>query len=287
MIKIFLEGWLHAKNLNALQKYKNIQLTPDITECDVIYCPDKVNNNINISYPNKIYVYGPHFSVLPDQKFINYLNIWKKNHIYTMPSQWVIDIWQEILNKDMSNKMAVLPFGVETDKFFELKPLIERNNVIIYYKRRHPDELFFLETFLRNKNINYLLFNYEVRYDENDYLNYLQTCKYGIFLDSCESQGFAVEEALSCNVPLLIWEASNLNQEYGINYPSYKGTTIPYWNECCGEYFYEKEQLEEYYNKFISNLENYKPREYILNTLSMDKCEEYLIDLIDQIKKRD
>ena len=52
----------------------------------------------------------------------------------------------------------------------------------------------------------------------------MQKAKYGIILDAHESQGFAIEEALSCNVPLLVWNTKFMSQEYGSRYEN-----IP----CC------------------------------------------------------
>ena len=42
--------------------------------------------------------------------------------------------------------------------------------------------------------------------------------------------------------------------------------------------------MENFYNKFqifLSKLETYKPREFILETLSMDVCEKKFIELLD------
>jgi len=88
---------------------------------------------------------------------------------------------------------------------------------------------------------------------------------------------------MSCNVPLLIWNVSTMKQELNSNYPEIPATSIPYWDDKCGEYFYNKEELEETYNKFLNDIEKYKPREFILETLSTTKCENILIELI---KKR-
>ena len=124
--------------------------------------------------------------------------------------------------------------------------------------------------FFQNKNIEIQLFNYSSGYSEEEYLNCLQNSKYGIWIGRHESQGFALEEALSCNVPLFVWNVSSMNQEYGYNYQDIPATVIPYWDERCGEFFYEKENLEEKFHLFESKLETYKPREYILENLSKD-----------------
>ena len=70
---------------------------------------------------------------------------------------------------------------------------------------------------LDSHNIEYKIFDYVNRYSEEEYIDYLQHSKYGIILDAHESQGFAIEEALSCNVPLLVWGAKTMNQEYRSN----------------------------------------------------------------------
>ena len=70
-----------------------------------------------------------------------------------------------------------------------------------------------------------------------------------------------------------------MNQEYGSNYTNISATTIPYWDERCGEYFYDVNELDNIFDKFISKLNNYKPREYILENLTFEKCEEKLINI--------
>ena len=74
-----------------------------------------------------------------------------------------------------------------------------------------------------------------------------------------------------------------MNEEYNSRYENIPATTIPYWDERCGEYFYHSSELEKTFNKFIGNIENYKPREYILENLSFHVCENRLINLIQNM----
>ena len=71
-----------------------------------------------------------------------------------------------------------------------------------------------------------------------------------------------------------------MNQEYGVNYNDIPAKTIPYWNESCGEFFYTYEELNEKFNTFISKLNSYNPRKFVLDNLSIDVCEQKLIDLV-------
>jgi glycosyltransferase involved in cell wall biosynthesis len=285
---LYLKLGMHHKNDNALMNYKNIiyYITDntnildiiDLNQFDCIYSPCIP---IDVSkYPNSKFLFGPHFSVFPEKYSIELIK--GMNSIYIQPSDWARDVWR--YNSLCNNiRIESLPFGVDTDNFYPTKHITERNNVFIYYKRRQPQELNNLKSFLQNLNINFKIFDYISRYSEEDYINYLKESKFGIWLDAHESQGFALEEALSCDVPLLVWNATTMNQEYGSNYSDIPCTTIPYWDERCGEHFYSVDELHRTFNKFINNLQNYKPREFILENLSIEKCEHKLIELIKKI----
>lgn len=267
---------LLLKNLNFSYKFGNTNDLNNINEYEIIYSP---NTPIDTSkYPEKKFIFGPHFSVFPDNKLLNINNI-HKNSIYIQPSKWAADTWRN-LNVENIIKIKDFPFPVEIDKFRPIKNS-EKNEVFIYFKRRKPDELLLIKNFLDTQSIKYKIFDYVKRYNEEDYLKCLQNAKYGIIIDAHESQGFAIEEALSCNVPLLVWKVKYMSQEEGANFPNIPCTNISYWDERCGEFFEIKEEFEEIFWQFISKIETYKPREYILENLSPKKCGENFIKLIN------
>jgi len=281
-MKILVVGNFHHKNRESLEKilkylkfeYKFGDMN-DITNFKVIISP---NIPINTSvFPNKFFIFGPHFSVFPNQLLYKINNV-HKNSIYLQPSEWALNVWKKF-NVESIIPLKVFYFPVNTKKF---KPMenIKKEKVFIYFKRRKQEELTFLKKFLHNKNIEFKVFDYVKRYKEEDYLKYLQESNYGIILDAHESQGFAIEEALSCDVPLLVWNVTSMNQEEGINYPDIPATSIPYWDNRCGESFYNKEEFEEKYNEFTSKLDTYKPREFVLDKLGIDKCANNFKKLI-------
>ena len=79
-----------------------------------------------------------------------------------------------------------------------------------------------------------------------------------------------------------------MNQEYGSSYPSIPATTIPYWDERCGEYFYKQDEFIETLDRIIQKEENnlYKPREFIMENLAMEVCENKFIKLIQSQKQK-
>jgi len=282
-MKILIIGNYHHKNKAGLEmilkylkwdyKYGRININ-EVKYFDIIYSPGAPLNPIQ--FPNKKIIFGPHFSVFPDNK-LSYINNSLNNSCYIQPSEWAVNVWKHF-NADKILPIKSMCFPVDTNRF---KPIDnERNNVFIYFKRRKVEELEYVKNFLNLNNISYKIFDYVKRYKETDYLSYLQKSKYGIIIDAHESQGFAIQEALSCNVPLLVWNVSNLNQEEGVNYPNLEASSIPYWDKRCGEYFYDKSEFENKYNEFISKLGRYNPREYILDNLSVEKCSERFKELL-------
>jgi len=283
---LFINTWMHPKNMHSLMNYNNIEFTIvhkasdidnfDLSTFDFVYSP---SSPIDVSkYPSVYFLFGPHFSVFPDDKVIE---VQSKKSLYIMPGQWCVDDWKK--NPLCANlNMISCPFGVDTTIFNETKPIQNRERVFIYYKSRHPEELAFMEKLLTANGILYKVFNYNTRYDENEYLDYLRESKLGIWIGRHESQGFALEEALSCNVPLLVWNVKSMNQEYGQRYPDIPATAIPYWDDRCGEYFYNMNDIQEKLQKFFNNIETYRPREFVLEKLSMNVCEKIFINSLQR-----
>lgn len=274
--KVYLFNNYHHKNQEFLNKYCNkyFTLTSNFDEADIVF---SASNFISIEkYPSKKFIFGPHFSVFPNQIVRQFNNI-HNNGIYIQPSQPSVNTWQSEFN--FTNlPMKAMPFGVNTEKFKPERDRRENKSVIVYYKNRDPDEFIVLKRFLKEKNIEYNVFSYLDGYEESDFIKQLKKSKYGILLGRHESQGFAVEETLSCDVPLLVWDVKLRKQEWTMR-EQYKNvmspvTCIPYWDNRCGEVFHNSNELNKTFNTFINKLDTYEPRQFILDNLSTEKCYE-------------
>lgn len=287
MVKfLIIDGFLHHKNKLGLKKmleYLNYEYyfgrEDDINDYEIIYSPAKI---LNIEkYSNKFFIFGPHVSVFPETNLYKLKDY--PNCVYIQPSEWALKVWHD---RDASRfvKLRILPFCVDYRKFFNNRLNEEKTKVLVYTKRRKPSELDYVLNFLNYKQEDVILFDYVKGYKEEDYLNELKKCKYGVIVDAHESQGFAIQEALSCDVPLIVWNSKFMNQEYGSKYDKVNCTTIPYWSEECGEYFDNYLDLEKTYNIFIKNFKenNYRPREFILKTLNEQRCGDKLKSIVDE-----
>lgn len=103
--KIGIENILKEINNEYEFKYGNEN---DIINYDIIYSPLNPINTSN--FPNKKFIFGPHFSIFPDKKLIEINNIYK-NSIYIQPSQWVCDMWKKMnAEKYIPLKNILLPY---------------------------------------------------------------------------------------------------------------------------------------------------------------------------------
>lgn len=292
---LYIQYGMHHKNHNALQRY-DLQLTTinndiknldefDLNDFDMVYSPSLPFESKKYieKYPHIKFLFGPHFSVFPveDQMRMIKYNI---NVIYIQPSEWTQKIWRENQICDGVD-IKWIPFGVETDVFKPVKPLEKRTKCFVYFKRRDPQELKLSLEFLISYGFNPVVFDYCKGYDQKQYIDCLNESKFGFWLDAHESQGFALQEALSCDVPLIVWNVTSMKQEYGSSYPDIPATTIPYWDNSCGEAFTKKEEMKETFQKFINRLETYQPRKFILENLTIEKCSDMFKNLFTTPQK--
>lgn len=265
-------GELHAKNRRGLEEmlkddyvYGTIE---DVPNHSVIYSPSiPIDTSL---YPEKRFIFGPHFSLFPDTKLLIVRNI-HDNACYLLPSQWIVDAWTD-KNAAAFLPLIVFPFPVDTKTFSPTGG--PREKVFVYMKHRDPFELAEIDDYLTKKNITYTLFDFGKGYKEEDYLAVLKESKYGIILGAYETQGFAIEEALSADVPLFVWDCRTMLQDYTSIQKDILCTSVPYWDDRCGIKVYTLGQFELDFPRFLSKLSTYEPRQYILENLSVGKCRE-------------
>ena len=127
------------------------------------------------------------------------------------------------------------------------------------------------------------------QYSEEEYLKSLQLCRAMIFLCEHESQGFALCEALSMDVPVFAWDQGFWldPNRFKWNDPEVFATSVPYFDNHCGLSFKNLEEFENSINIFWQNAINksYKPREYVMENLTLKKSAERMIEIINSVYK--
>ena len=167
-----------------------------------------------------------------------------------VPSPWV----KELHNKWLPDeKVTVWNAGIDYNRWCEKKQHIEYE-VMVYYKNRSKEDLNAVISFLESKNIKYIIVEYGT-FNQDQFFDIISKSKTGILIDGTETQGIAIAEMMSCNLPLLVWDVKKT-----IDF--FPPTSIPYFNQTCGEVIYDINDLESTYYNFSKT--TYEPREYIL-----------------------
>lgn len=237
------------------------------------------NKNI---FENSIYLSGSSYTTNHDpSKVIIGPNIWFEDNIvidqqykyFLVPSRWVYDLVCEYTSID-KDKIFIWPVGIDTNIYSDTSNLEKKIDCLLYYKNRQEDELQRIIELLNSRNLSYKVVRYGT-YNEEEFISFIKICRFSIILVNTESQGIAIQEIMSSNIPLFVWNKTEWT------YKNYRcqATSVPYWSEICGVYFSDVSEVEKKFQLFIENIKNYKPRNYILKNLNLEKSASDLIDL--------
>ena len=221
-------------------------------------------------------IVGPNIYNLP-KDIPEYLDL--STIVYLQPSIWTKSFWLKFGADKYS--IEVWPTGIDTEEFKPSRKTREKKEfVLVYFKKRFADELETVKNALNRKNIDYRIIDYAKGYKESNYKNLLVKSKYVIWLGIGEAQGIALQEALSVDVPILVCDVYSVGhrvggEEFSQEEKEFQNTTsAPYFDSRCGIKIKDLNDLRQGIDFMESHLKNFKPREYILENLSLDKKQK-------------
>jgi hypothetical protein len=276
LIKIYyVKDWWHPKNIEGLQllRYNNIQVKEWNNENDGIIFSPTIRPDI-IEHYKKV-ITGPHMDF---RKMITLSKIYNGKKIYyNTLSKWCKKLHESNASNE-NIEYITLPFPVNVNKFISSE---KQNKCFIYFKHVHSSRGVKMMNCLNGSDLNMecKIFTYG-NYKEEEYLEWLKKAKFGIWVGHHESQGFAFQHALSCDCPLFVYDVSSLNDECISDsiYPwaDFHGefsvaTSASYFDERCGIIYKDGDNLQEKFNSFIENLSIFRPREFVIENLSVHK----------------
>jgi hypothetical protein len=279
---LLIDSYIHHKNKKAIllmAEKSSAELVisnnyaHSYEEWDIVFVPAGLIPSHVFPQAKRI-IYGPHNFVFPTQEWLHSKNLFDDRCVYTCLSSWVGKLYQEFGVLPLT--ILPLPFCVDVDKFKPIdKP--KEYDCFIYFKHRHPSLLESVLNEVKKRNLNYVTFVYG-KYNENEYIDVLKKVKFGIWIGCSESQGFAVQECLSCDVPLLVLNATSMFDEYNndkYDYTNERGkykleaTSLTYWNNSCGIIVSD---LSRDLDVMLQTYMTYSPRKFIVETLSPEAC---------------
>jgi len=202
-----------------------------------------------------------------------------KNKFYNFiaASSWHKDMIMSSghFNNISEKKIHVWPIGINTEMFTEIPEIDKEWDCLIYFKSKKTNHLNRIKNMLGAYKLNYKTLTYG-QYNNTDIIKYANKCKFAIVLGSTETQGIAIMEIMSCNLPCFVLDPTK--------FKSYtKATSVPYFDKTCGIKSSFNKNFTKDFEQFLNLISLYNPRQYILNNHSMQISTKNLIKIIEGI----
>ena len=275
--------WGHSATMNGPHKVvDNLIKSLDQEKIDYAINEEKYEHNFLVQYDATAHekhskieqdttIIGPQVWMFDGygQFLIENQNYYKK---IIAPSEWVKNKFITKFNLP-EDKLSVWPVGIE-----EFNNIREVNyDCLIYFKRRNQSELDAVKKFLVSNGLSYRMVEYGT-YGEDGFKQLVNSAKFCFLINGTESQGIAVQEIMSMGVPIIAWDIKEwLDQGEAYRVPA---TSIPYWDERCGEVFFNIDDLEVTFSKFYATLDKYDPKAFIKDNLSFECSVKTLLDIL-------
>ncbi len=241
---------------------------------------EKVLNKILESpNPNLKILVGPLYGYEDDIKLNEYMN--KHNFIKKIvASESGLEIQGKYENKVNEKDIIVCPSGIisSSDIMDKIQSKESKYDCLIYFKKRNLEELNKIINFLEKRTLSYRVLKYG-EYKQGDLSRFSMESKFGIIINKTESQGFAIQEMMANNLPLMVWDYQvNNYQGFVLN-----GTSVPWWDdEKCGMKVNSYDEFINKFDIFTSRLDEFAPASFIKNNLTYEIFFEKVIGIFEE-----
>lgn len=156
-----------------------------------------------------------------------------------------------------------------------------KNTVLIYWKTEPQELCMQIQNILHKYGWKTEIIKYG-SYDPEEYKELLDRSHFAVFISRSESQGLALAEAWSMDVPVLAWNPQ-LWQAKGRE--SSLISSCPYMNEAVGKPFKTVSDFEHLLQNITTTLSYCQPRQWILDYMTNVISSKLAVDLINSLYK--
>jgi glycosyltransferase involved in cell wall biosynthesis len=221
---------------------------------------------------------GPNISILPTDDG----GILSNPLIDTLivPSNWSRDAHIKS-NNALTKKIKVWPAGVSIPKLYKNTEVAQHEYKILVFIKHAPQEIVagVLES-LKEIDVPFTVIEYG-KFLQKDYFNLLKKSKGMIYLQEIESQGIALQEAWSFDVPTLVWNKGSYTYP-GTDITVTGNVSAPYQTEATGLFFTDPNDFNTKIQLFLSKIDSFSPREYCINNLSDTASANIYKDILNE-----
>ena len=193
-----------------------------------------------------------------------------------VPHHWVILTIEQVLPKNC--RILVWYSGIDTVFWQRSKNDPRLLKVLIYVKNlRDVENRAHAEDYLRNRQIDYEVLEYG-SYSQSQFKTVLNQVNAAIWIGGTESQGLALLECWTMNVPTLVLKNTIWRSPDGRVYPA---SSAPFMSAAAGRFSNSDVFCEEDFEDFFSTLKSFSPREWVEEPFSLTNCASRLLVLLE------
>ncbi len=194
-------------------------------------------------------------------------------------SEWMIDFYRDA--PELARKSRACPCGVDAE-FWKPSGARKEATAVVYWKS--GDERFCesVEAIVRRVGLEPL--RVRSRHGEHDIFtppalrDALDRSVVSVFLSTFESQGIALAEAWSMNVPTIVWDPRGDAEWRGRQFTSQ--SSAPYLTPATGLAVRDVAGLEGALRQALASLETFQPRGWVLEHMTDVVCSRKLYELV-------
>ncbi len=187
-------------------------------------------------------------------------------------SDWMLDFYREEA-PELVCKMRVCPSGVDPE-FWQPPARRQATGRALVYWKNAPESIYReVEPRVRASGLEIDTLRYG-QYRPEDYRTLLGTADVVVYLSTFETQGLALAEAWSMNVPTLAWDPKSDAEWKGKRFRA--GSSCPYLTPATGMTFRSPDELAPLLRDVIDSPEQFAPRDWVLAHMTDEICARTL-----------
>jgi hypothetical protein len=196
-------------------------------------------------------------------------------------SEWVRSFYRDV--PALAARSRVCPAGVDS-AYWQPTGRPRERTAIVYWKSGEENACQAVETTIRQCGLEPI--RIESRAGEHrlfkpaEYRDRLDRASFGVFLSTFETQGIALAEAWSMNVPTMVWDPRGDAEWRGRGFTA--GSSAPYLTPATGAAFREIGELKPALERALQSPGSFQPREWVLENMTDAVCSKRLYELIKE-----
>jgi hypothetical protein len=194
--------------------------------------------------------------------------------------EWALDFFREA--PALLEKAVACPCGVNADAWKPAGSGDSRHIGLVYWKSGAEAFCEQVEQIVRTCGLEprrvRSMHGEHAIFNAADYRQLLERSAIGVFLSSFETQGLALAEAWSMDVPTLVWDPQGAAQWRGRTFDS--RSSAPYLTPLTGRRWRTIGELEPMLRSAMAERASFRPREWVLANMTDAICATALLGII-------